>query len=294
MQTKQQIKQLLTSAGVAPNKRRDQHFLIDLNLMQLLIDTAHIRGDDIVVEAGCGTGSLTEELAPRAGRVIAVEIDNTLAQIAQSRLAKFDNVRIINVDVLKSKNKFDHNFKQALEQGCNEYFGRVLLVSNLPYSAAASIMMNLIVGPMVADCMYVTVQKEVADRMTAAPSSENYGVLSILMAATGRAKLIRTLRPTVFWPRPQVNSAMMQFHRSKEKVTGIYNMGYFKDVVNLFMGHRRKMLKASVKFAEGQLAKVHNWYDIFERAFVEPNRRPEDLPADAYIAIANLCYESLH
>ena len=103
MQTKRQIQQLLASAGASPNKQLGQHFLIDLNLMRLLVDSADITTDDVVLEVGCGTGSLTEALAERAGKVVSVEVDRALAEIARTRLAKAGNVEIINADALESK-----------------------------------------------------------------------------------------------------------------------------------------------------------------------------------------------
>jgi 16S rRNA (adenine1518-N6/adenine1519-N6)-dimethyltransferase len=274
MQTKQQIEQLLASAGVSPNKRLGQHFLIDLNLMRLLIEAAHIHPDDVVIEVGCGTGSLTEETSLRAGRVICVEVDATLAKIAGHQLADRENVKIIHGDALENKNELNKELVAELEKSCQEHFGRMLLVSNLPYNVAASVMLNLIVGPTIADAMYATVQKEVAERMAALPSHQEYGTLSIFMAATGNVKILRKLAPTVFWPRPQVDSAMVQYERDRDKVARIMNMELLQEVVALFMGHRRKMLKACVKFAEGRLSEVHHWDDIFTRSFVEPQHRP--------------------
>jgi 16S rRNA (adenine1518-N6/adenine1519-N6)-dimethyltransferase len=293
MQTKQQLEQLLASAGVMPNKRLGQHFLIDLNLMRLLVEAAHIRNDDVIVEVGCGTGSLTEETATHAGKVICVELDATLVKIATRQLASRENVKIIYGDALENKNELNKDLVAELEKACEQYFGRVLLVANLPYNVAASVMLNLIIGPTIADAMFVTVQKEVADRMIALPSHEEYGTLSIFMAATGSVKIFRKLPPTVFWPRPQVDSAMVEYERDKEKVARIQNMEMLQDVVGLFMGHRRKMLRACVKFAEGKLAMVHHWDDIFTRSFVEPHHRPEELTAENYISIANLCHEAL-
>ena len=294
MQTKTQIQQLLASVGVEPNKRLGQNFLIDLNLLELLLKSAHISRSDVVLEVGTGTGSLTGVLAKQAGKVITVEFDKNLAKIAANQLASADNVTIINTDVLENKNTIDRKVIEALEATCNEFYGKLLLVANLPYSVASPVMMNLIFGPIVADSMIVTVQKEVAERMIAEPGQDNYGILSIFMAATGRVKMIRKLSPKVFWPQPQVESAMIRFDRDKKKIARMYSVEIFKEVVNLFMAHRRKMIKACVKFADGDLAKVHNWPDIFEHAFIDPQHRPEELTAGNYIAMANLCYEALH
>jgi 16S rRNA (adenine1518-N6/adenine1519-N6)-dimethyltransferase len=151
--------------------------------------------------------------------------------------------------------------------------------------------------------MYVTVQKEVADRMTAVPGSGDYGILSIFLSAVGDVKTIRVLRPSVFWPRPQVDSAMVAFVRRKEKYRRIEDMDLFGETVNLFMGHRRKTLTACSRLACGRLEKISNaedinaqgmnWPEIFERCGVVPTRRPEQLSSEDYIAIANLCLSSL-
>ena len=294
MQTKQQIERLLASAGVTPNKRLGQHFLIDLNLMRSLIDAAHIRLGDTVLEVGCGTGSFTETLAEAAGHVIAVEYDDTLAQIAANQLKRKDNVTIISSDILESKNTLCREVVDALEIAASQWGGRFMLIANLPYSVAAAVMANLITGPVVCDSMYVTVQREVAERMVATAGGKDYGVLSIFAAATGQAKILRKLKPSVFWPQPQVESAMLTFRRQAKKAAQIHNMDFFKEIVNLFMGHRRKMLKACVKFTEGKLEKIHNWNDIFNRAVIDPQLRTEELTAENYIAIANLCYRQIH
>lgn len=123
MQTKRQIQRLLESAGVSPKKRLGQHFLIDLNLLRLLVDSANINSTDLVLEVGCGTGSLTEALARRAGMVIAVEIDNALAEITKSELKNSDNVEIINADILQNKSTISPIVTNALVQACKKYPG---------------------------------------------------------------------------------------------------------------------------------------------------------------------------
>jgi 16S rRNA (adenine1518-N6/adenine1519-N6)-dimethyltransferase len=289
LQTKQKIEQLLASAGIAPNKRRGQNFLIDLNLMRLLLDAASLNEADTVLEVGCGTGSLTEGLAERSGKVVVAEIEEALCNIARAQLADAYNVEFFNVDILENKNTIDSEVLGALTGGQEELGGRLLLVANLPYSVASPVMINLVTGPVTADEMYVTVQKEVADRMAAGPDSPDYGTLSILLAATGDVKLLRTIRPSCFWPAPQVDSAMISFTRNQEKASRIHNMEILGEVVALFMQHRRKMLQACAKLAEAPLDKVHNWPGIFAEAFTDPQFRPEQITPENYISIANLC-----
>ncbi|MHC4571580.1 MAG: 16S rRNA (adenine(1518)-N(6)/adenine(1519)-N(6))-dimethyltransferase RsmA [Planctomycetota bacterium] len=294
MQTKQQIQQLLASAGVSPNKRLGQHFLIDLNLIEKLVDSAHIGSGDVVLEVGCGTGSLTQALAEKAGKVIAVELDELIAKIAVKELAKAENVEVIKVDVLESKHTINRAVRSAIESARESCAGRILLVANLPYSVASPLMMNLVTGDVTAEGMYVTVQKEVAERMTATPGSDDYGTLSIFLAATGEVKMERALKPTVFWPQPQVDSAMISFVRNKEKVSQIRSLELCSEVVHLFMGHRRKMLRACSKLAAGKLVEISNWSQIFEQSCIDPQNRPEQLSPEDYIAISNVCYEYLN
>lgn len=286
MQTKHEIAQLLASAGTRPNKKLGQNFLIDLNLMRKLITAADIRPDDIVLEVGCGTGSFTEELIKEAGSVVGVEFDKTLAWIVKGRLETAENAKIINADILENKNRLCAEAVTAVEQAKKQFGGRILLVANLPYGVAAAVMANLITAAqLAADVMYVTVQKEVAERMTANPGDHRYGTLSILMDATGETEILRILPASVFWPRPKVESAMVKFLRNETKASRIKDMQLFREVVSLFMGHRRKMVKAATKFAEGRLAKITDWQKIFETCQINPKARPQTLSAEDYIAI---------
>lgn len=293
MQTKHQIQALLASAGIGPNKRLGQHFLIDLNLMRLLVDSAAINRDDIVLEVGCGTGSLTEALAEKACYCLAVELDERIAAIAARRLSQAGNVLLVQADILHSKHTIDPAVTEALQAARTNCTGRLLLVANLPYSVATPLMVNLITGPIIADAMYLTVQKQVADRMTAAPPGKDYGGLTIFLNATGDVEMMRVLKPTVFWPQPEVDSAMVAFVRRQDKVGRIEDMELFGRVVNFFMGHRRKMLKACTKLADDRLAAVNDWQGVFERAGIEPTNRPEQLRPEEYITLANVCCERL-
>lgn len=279
--------QLLESAGIKPNKRLGQHFMIDLNLMRVLVDSADIQNNDIVLEVGCGTGSLTEALAERAGKVIVVEYDRNLAEIARSRMATNNNVVLLNTDVLKNKHSINRIVLNEIESAREEYTGDFLLVANLPYNVASPVMMNLITGPLTADRMVVTVQKEVADRMTAPPGGGDYGILSILMNATGDIRVIKTLKPTVFWPRPQVDSAMVSFIRNKEKSARIENMAFFIQIVNMFMGHRRKTISAITKLSSFRQIDTNRWQTIFQQCSIDPSGRPQTLSADNFINISN-------
>jgi 16S rRNA (adenine1518-N6/adenine1519-N6)-dimethyltransferase len=296
MQTKRQIQELLAAAGVSPNRRLGQHFLVDLNLMRLLVDSAQISASDAVLEIGAGTGSLTEALAQQAGHVVSVELDPTLAAIARSRLADAGNVQILSADVLSGKGAINPVVTEAVIQARDRLRntgprpGRLLLVSNLPYDVASSVMINLVKGPMTADAMFVTVQKEVAERMTAPSGGRDYGTLSIFLQATGAVELTRRLKPSVFWPPPGVDSAMVRYLRDPDKSRRIMDMDLFTGVVGLFIGHRRKMLRACVKQTPPELGGRDLWLKIFEQHSIDPTRRPEELPPQQYVDLADSCY----
>jgi 16S rRNA (adenine1518-N6/adenine1519-N6)-dimethyltransferase len=301
MQTKRQIHQLLASAGVVPNRKFGQHFLVDLNLLRLVVDSAQIGPDDIVLEVGCGTGSLTAALAERAGRVVAVELDPTLAAIARSQLAQASNVEFIEGDVLSSKGSFNPAVVEAFGSlgpiksrlSGSGKASRRLLVSNLPYDVASAVIANLVNGPLVADAMVVTVQKEVAQRMVAPQGSKDYGSLSILLGATGDVQILRILKPGVFWPPPGVDSAIVQFVRRDEKRNTIEDLAFLGEVMGLFMGHRRKMLRACAKHAPAHLGGRDLWTQLFEQCGIDPTSRPEELSPAQYVELANRCHRHL-
>ncbi len=287
MQTKSQIRELLDKSGIKPNKRFGQNFLIDLNLMRLLADSADIQKSDVILEAGCGTGSFTAILAERAGKIIAVEIDHNLYPIAKEQLSVFNNIELLNMDILESKNTINEQVSNLLTTAQNNLGGNILLVANLPYNVATPVMMNLITGKIKANAMYVTIQKEVADRMKAEPGSSDYGALSIIMQALGDVEIIRILKPGVFWPKPQVDSAFVKYVRSKEKCDRIMDLEVFTKVVHVFLNHRRKTIHACSKLDEAKSIGSNKWEDVFSACSIDSKLRPDQITVEQYINIAN-------
>ena len=291
MQSKRQIQQLLASAGTGPKKKLGQNFLIDLNLLHLIVSSSNIRETDIILEIGCGTGSMTQALAEKAHRVIAVEYDKVLAAIAVEQLRDTPNVRVLNCDALAGKGSLNPLVADAIDSAAEQCKGRLLLVANLPYSVASPIILNMVAGPTIADEMHITVQKEVAHKMTAGAGQDDYGPMAILLAATGTAQIARIFKPTVFWPRPQVDSALVHFIRDHDRTAQTRDFDLLADVVNLFLGHRRKTLQACTKLATGRLPKTHDWPAIFAAASIDPALRPDQLTPRQYVELANRCFD---
>jgi 16S rRNA (adenine1518-N6/adenine1519-N6)-dimethyltransferase len=287
MQTKHKIQSLLAAAGAVPNHRLGQNFLIDKNLVEYLLQQAGITENDIVFEVGSGTGTLSEELCSRAGAVVVVEYDRLMHQITNSVLANFANVIMINADALENKNKVNIEAMEHLSRLRGQFSGRLMLIANLPYQIAASLMCNLVTSEPVFDAMYITVQKEVAQRMSANPGDKLYGILSILMQATGNVKFLKRLPADVFWPAPKVDSAMVSYVRDETKFNAIKDIEIFKKVISVFMGHRRKMMKACVKFAAKELPLAQEWDTLFDIAGINPQHRPERVSSRQYVELAN-------
>ena len=159
-------------------------------------------------------------------------------------------------------------------------------MANLPYYIASPLMINLVLGLPPVDVMTVTLQKEVADRMMAAPGSHDYGGLSILLQGTGDLELLRILRPSVFWPRPLVDSAMVSYTYSQQKAGHIPNLDLFQEVIGLFMTHRRKMLQAIVRKVEFGQDRPTDWPRVFAQCHLDPSLRPDQLSVQDYAALA--------
>jgi 16S rRNA (adenine1518-N6/adenine1519-N6)-dimethyltransferase len=286
--TKKNIQELLSRSDISPRRQWGQHFLIDLNLMRLLADAAELQGNETVLEVGAGTGSLTDLVAARAGRVIAVEIDQALAAIAAEELRQHNNVTLINTDILSSKHTMNNEVLDAIAASQAELQGPFLLIANLPYQVSAPLMINLLFGDLICEAMFVTVQLEVANRMTAVPGTREFGPLSILLQAAGRVRQFHKIKPTAFWPLPNVYSAMIRWQRDKNLRAQIHDITALKKVVDLLLGHRRKTIKRCLALGNIEYDPVR----LSEKLRIDLNARAETLPVEKYVQLANW-YRSL-
>ncbi len=256
-QTAQFLIQRFRQVGIRPVTKRGQNFLIDLNLVELIADSADLGPDDVVLEVGTGTGSLTALIAPHVAEVVTVEIDRQLHELANQELVEFDNVTFLCQDVLRTKNRLHPVVLEMLQEKLAGGENRKLkLVANLPYNVATPIISNLLDTEVVPDAMSVTIQKELADRIVASPSTKDYGSLSIWLQSQCDVQIVRTLPPSVFWPRPKVQSAILHIQVSPEKRGLIADVTFFHRFVRAMFFHRRKYLRSVILSAfKGQLDK---------------------------------------
>jgi 16S rRNA (adenine1518-N6/adenine1519-N6)-dimethyltransferase len=292
LQSKQEIEQILSAIGARPDKKLGQNFLIDKNLIKFLLDKAAITKQDIVIEIGPGTGTMTDALCELSGALVAVEYDKLLSQHIKARFEQYGHVTVIQGDALYNKNRMNEQLIDAVAELKSSFSGSVMLVANLPYNIAASAMTNLIVDRPRVDSMYVTIQKEVAERMAAPAGDKNYGPLSVIMQVTGKVTILKKLPHSVFWPAPNVESAMVSYVRSDEKCAEIRSFALLREAVSLLMGHRRKTINACTKFASDQF-KALDWPNVFAEAGLTGDVRGETVGPEQYKIIANKMYDYL-
>ena len=286
-QTVSYLIQRFREVGLVPDARHGQNFLVDLNLVRLLADAAEIGPDDVVLEVGTGTGSLTAMLAELAGAVVTVEIDAHLHQLAAEALIDFGNITMLQQDALKNKNHFAPELLQAVRQRLDERPGRPLkLAANLPYRIATPVISNLLHIEPLPVSMTVTIQKELADRITAAPRTKQYGALSIWIQSQCDIEIVRILPPTVFWPRPQVDSAILQIRPVPEKRAQIPDPVFFHRFVRAMFFHRRKFLRSELLSALKHRLDKPAVDQLMQQQGLDGNVRAEELDVQAMLALA--------
>jgi 16S rRNA (adenine1518-N6/adenine1519-N6)-dimethyltransferase len=276
-------------AGIRPRTRYGQNFLIDLNLQQLLLDTARLGPDDVVLEVGTGTGSLTALAAAQAAAVVTVEVDRDLFRLAGEELHGLENVTLLQLDALKSKNRLNPALLDAVRAQLHAAPGRQLkLLANLPYNVATPVLSNLLALDDPPRTMTTTIQKELADRIVARPSTKDYGALSIWMQSQCRVEIVRVMPPAAFWPRPKVTSAIVHVALDHALRGRIPDRGYFHDFVRSMFFHRRKFLRSELLSAYKKRLGKPQVDQILDRTGLEPTVRAEQLDCDTMLSLAQV------
>ena len=227
--------EVLQKYNFAFQKRFGQNFLIDTHVLDKIIDSAQITKDDFVLEIGPGIGTMTQYLAEAAREVAAVEIDKTLLPILDDTLKDWDNVTVINNDILKVDIR-----QLALEK--NQ--GRpIKVVANLPYYITTPIIMGLFESHVPIDSITIMVQKEVADRMQVGPGTKDYGALSLAVQYYAKPEIIANVPPNCFIPRPNVGSAVIRLTRHKEMPVQVKDPALMFKIIRASFNQRRKTLQ---------------------------------------------------
>ena len=246
-QTLSYVRGLLQSRGIEPKNKMGQNFLIDLNLLDLIVRTAELDKADCVLEIGTGTGSLTTRLADAAGAVLTVELDPDMHALAKEMAGERPNVVLMHGDALARKNELNPEMLAAWGElaarfGCT----RRKLVANLPYVVATPVVGNLLISGVPVERLVVTVQWEIAERMSAEVGTKDYGSLAVLVQSLADVRVVRRLPPSVFWPKPKVDSAIVEIIPDPAKRAHVGDPQKFRNFLRDLYTHRRKNLRQAL------------------------------------------------
>lgn len=262
-----------------------QNFLTDTNILQKIVDTAEIDKHVNVIEIGPGIGALTEFLAENAAEVMAFEIDERLMPILADTLQEFENVKIINEDILKS------DLQARIKEFSNPELP-IKVVANLPYYITTPILMHLIESRIPFSEFVVMMQREVADRISAQPNSKSYGSLSIAVQYYMTAKVAFIVPRTVFVPAPNVDSAILKMTRRDKPVVEVKDEPFFFKVSKASFTHRRKTLWNNLTSCFGKSDEIKTRLEIaLNNADLSPNVRGEALDLQEFSRLSDSLYD---
>jgi 16S rRNA (adenine1518-N6/adenine1519-N6)-dimethyltransferase len=294
-QTRSMLMDLFQRHGFHPRTDLGQNFLIDINLIEYVLEQAELDRRDVVLEIGAGTGGLTTFLARRAGSIISVEVDHRVHALATEAVSHLSNVTLLHCDALRNKNHFSEPVLEAILRELSVSPDRRLkLVANLPYCIATPVISNLIASELPWTSMLTTIQWELGERIRAKPGTEHYGALSAWIQSQCQVKVLKKLRPTVFWPRPQVDSAIVQILPAPGRRETIGDRTFFHDFVRRLFQQRRKSLRSTLV---GMYRKDLSKSDI--DALLDPfhwkdGLRAEELDVDSLVSLAQAAHRRLH
>lgn len=271
------IREIREKHGFRLSKSLGQNFLTDKNIIDRIIESSDIGEEDLVVEIGPGIGVLTAEAAEYAGRVVAVEIDRNLIPILEETLGAYPNVTVINQDVLKT------DLTEVVERYRGN--GGVKIIGNLPYYITTPIIMKILEDRVPADSITIMMQKEVADRIKAAPGSKTYGALSVAVQYYCTISQVAAVPKEVFVPQPKVDSSVLRLDIRKEHPVELIDEKMFFVCIKSGFGQRRKTLLNSLTGAAGLSKDAVR--EVLKAADIDPVRRAETLSLEEFAAIAN-------
>lgn len=279
---------IMEKYGIHTKKGFGQNFLTDLNVLKNIVSAAEITRDDNVIEIGPGIGALTEQLAQAAGEVLALEIDQDLISVLAEVLAPYDNVTVLNQDVLQA------NLPELIKQQFTDPSRPIKVVANLPYYITSPILMNLLAAPVDWAAICVMMQKEVAQRLTAQPGTKQYGALTLAIEYQMTAEIAFNVSRRVFVPAPNVDSAIVVL---KPRTTPLPVQPFNKQKLFGFIrgcfAHRRKSLWNNLQATIGkQPAVKEKMQAILTALAISPQTRPERLTLEQFIELANALHSA--
>ncbi len=261
-----EVRALLEELRFRPLKSLGQNFLIDANILAIMLDTAAITPQDEILEVGAGLGVLTEPMAAKARRIVTVEKDRRLGDFLKQRLARFPNVELICADMLS----LDH--EALLASGITQ------VVANLPYSVGSAILVNLFNAKLPPRRMTVTLQREVAERLIATQGHKNFGLLSLWSQLIYDVSIQKIVNPSCFYPAPTVQSAILRMVRREADECNLPERKFFVALTKFAFAQRRKQLGTVLRAAPSQWNFTPDRIQsVFKELELDPRSRPEAL-----------------
>ncbi|MGG4039741.1 16S rRNA (adenine(1518)-N(6)/adenine(1519)-N(6))-dimethyltransferase RsmA [Heyndrickxia ginsengihumi] len=277
-------KDILNKYGFSFKKSLGQNFLIDPNILRNITEYANLTKESGVIEIGPGIGALTEHLARSSGKVVAFEIDQRLMPILKDTLSPYDNVKIVNEDILKA------DVKKIINEEFS-HIGKLMVVANLPYYVTTPIILKLITEALPIQGIVVMLQKEVAERISAKPGTKHYGSLSIAIQYYMTAEVVMIVPKTVFMPQPNVDSAVIRLMKRPKPKVDVVDEKFFFEVTRASFAQRRKTLinNLTSQLLEGK-AKKAEIIEVLHSLNIDPTRRGETLSLEEFASLCNALY----
>lgn len=272
--------QVLKKYNFTIQKKYGQNFLIDTNILESIVENAKITKEDCVLEIGPGIGTMTQYLAEAARKVIAVEIDKVLIPILKDTLSDYDNVKILNQDILKV------DIQKLVEE---ENEGKpIKVVANLPYYITTPIIMDLFEKDVLLDSITVMVQKEVAQRMKVGPGTKEYGALSLAVQYYAKPEIVMEVPPSCFLPKPNVASAVIRLERYPNKGVKVEDEKYLFAIIRASFNQRRKTLVNGLTNAGNLRVEKKDVLDVLEEMNLPETIRGETFTLEQFAKFSDL------
>ena len=283
--TPKRTQEILKKYGLSAKKSLGQNFIIDTNILEKIVKTGEVDDQTVVLEVGPGIGALTEQLAKKAKKVLAFEIDDRLLPVLEETLHPYEEVTVIHQDVLEADLKASVLPHLSPED-------RLVAVANLPYYVTTPILMHFLESKLPIETMVFMMQKEVANRLAASPSTKAYGSLSIAVQYYMEAEVAFTVPRTVFNPMPNVDSAIVKLTRKKKPTIEVIDEKYFFAVVRSAFVQRRKTLWNNLTTAFGKDKDTKEKLEkAIEKTEIDRSRRGETLTIEEFGQLANALYK---